>query len=505
MHEEIIRTGIQQDTAEPRKHTGADFDLSALSQRENYYETTQFLNKRKERFEEVGWQGGVDPKLDFSDVCEVITDIYRGKISPDSVPSNSKLAIIQAFELSGVEVRKDVIESLREKSEQEVASQRTNERTNKKQELKRQPKAPKPRWLKRAALAVPPLAIAAAYAGNGLLSSNSSVEVGDSQPRTSDVEVFEESQIEQESKSSAGVFSFLNKIEESIEKVVKRIPLVEELNEEDDDQDTRWGFNFALTEVKEGEEIDLSKFIHFEWESDKVTESNGGTLKAILYPVKDTGARTFGDECLYTPNKDCSKAIDNFIVIGGHSGVVKNNEGELVELATEPLRAFIEGHKLEYKLEDDGTLTPYFTDTLSREEREQKMDLLEEERPTITLGGHQVRAQVAVVRIEEVDRGKVYADWSQVVDIALEYDPNLGEQINLERGGLILAVSGRRLPGDKLSGKNHYDYTSSLILIFVGEKAVNSYSSIIERESLKRYNLHRTRSRSSAGQSASLT
>jgi len=203
----------------------------------------------------------------------------------------------------------------------------------------------------------------------------------------------------------------------------------------------------------------------------KVAESNGGALKAILYPVKDDGARSFEWKCLRIPDKDCSKAVDNFIIIGGHSGVVENNEGELVELATEPLRAFIEGHKLEYKLEDDDTLTPYFTDTLSREEREQKMDLLEEERPTITLGGHQAKAQVAVVRIEEVDRDKVYADWSRAVKVALKYDPSLGEQINLEGGGLILAISGRRLPGDRLSGHNHHEYTSSLILVFVAEAA----------------------------------
>ena len=112
-----------------------------------------------------------------------------------------------------------------------------------------------------------------------------------------------------------------------------------------------------------------------------------------------------------------------------------------------------------------------YSKTLSKEEREQRIDLLEEERVTISLWGHQAKAQIAVVRIEEVDRDSVYADWNRAVEIALRYDPSLGEKINLESGGLILAISGRRLPGDRLSGQNHYEYTSSLILIFIGEPA----------------------------------
>lgn len=477
MSEVIKQTDIQTETTDLRSQNGVEFDLGRLIRRYDFHETIGFLNAAKEKFEEINWQGGLDPKLDFLGIRNLVTDIYRGNTSSHFVTTNERLALAQAivFAYKPREVKQefvDFIEKLREKAQREKTARLASSWLQTAQELEEQLKGPKnKRWLRKAALVIPPLALVTVYTGNKLMNSYSDEGISDSQSRTSEISE-EVSDGQLASNSPIRLPSFLSNIGESIQEVVNRIPLVEELNEEDDDQYTRWGFTFVLPEVSEGEEKDPSKFIIFEWQSDKVIEANGGILEAILYPQIDTGGRSFGWECLHTPDKDCSKAIDNFIIIGGHSGVVTNKKGELVELAMEPIRAFIEGHKLQYKLQEDGNYLLYYTDdTLAREEREQKMDLLEEERPSITQEEDNAKAQVAVVRIEEIDRDKVYNDWNRVVEIALKYEPNLGESINLQRGGLILAISGRRIAGDNLSGQNHYEYTSSLILIFVGEPA----------------------------------
>src|SRR3989344_281769 len=99
MVEKSQQSDIQNDKTELRRQNGVEFDLSPLTLRDNYFQTIHSLNGRIKRFTEANWQGGIDPRLNFFDVRDLITDLYIGEVSSHLLPANSKLAIAQAFEV----------------------------------------------------------------------------------------------------------------------------------------------------------------------------------------------------------------------------------------------------------------------------------------------------------------------------------------------------------------------------------------------------------------------
>lgn len=473
------------NSAESITPRGAILDLSPIQDRKNYHQTISFLNKAKDRFEEVDWRGGLETengRYSFEEVIELISDIYTKDTSPQLVSANDLLAIGEAFKFAGVEIKEDLLVYFRRKACQEV---------NNIQVAKREAEARKrvESWRRKltvvayaGAISLIPIAFTLAAKSREI---NLSVQfnpniINNNDPRVAEVSSISLDDLGKGPDEKEETKSILSSIGGAVESFIKPTPLVEELDGYS--IDNLWGFNFANPEVKKGEEIDPSKFLILEWDSEKVIEANeGNPVRVILYPVNDeTRGGSFGWGCIHLPDKECSKQFDNFIVVSGHSGVVENTQGEKVELPMEQLRAFIEGYKLQTDAQsfssspEEGEITleaivGQYSGTWSREERDRIMEILEEERPTLTQGDYQAKVKTAQVRIEEADRDQLYRDWRQVVEIALRYDPDLGEKVNLEKPFLVFVTSGRRISGDRESGENHHNYTSSVILNFAGE------------------------------------
>lgn len=455
-----------EDTVNPTEFTtpGKDLlDLSLLKDRRNFHQTLAFLNKAKEKFKETDWKGGIgveEERYAFDDVKELVIDINRLDIPDDFLSANDQLAFAQAAKFAGARIPARLIARLYERAQREYKiSQRVEGESLKQPEISRN-------WLRKAAFVAPffvPVAIVlAAKPWEAFQTPKIDINTVGNSPRAAEVFSISINDLEERpNQKEEKTETILSSIEEMVESFKKPIPLVEELDGYK--LDNLWGFNFANPEVKNGEEIDPSKFLILEWDSERVLEANGGNpVRDILYPVNDdTGGGSFGSSCLNLPDKECAKQFSNYIVVSGHSGVVENLNGEKIELPMEPLRAFIEGHKLQANSQ--------YSSDLSKEEREESMEILEEERATLSLGDHQAKVQTVTVRIEEADRDRLYGDWSKVVEIALEYDPHLGEKVNLEKPFLVFVTSGRKIDDDKLSGEEHSLYSSSANLTFACE------------------------------------
>lgn len=442
-------------------------DLSPLQDRRNYHQTLVFLNKARRQFEEEDWKGGVETKngrYTLDDVKNLATDIYRGNISPQLVSANQQLAIVEASQFAGAQIKDDLITYLKRKAGQEETLLRAS-----KVKPERKPKplrlfTPKLKHLG-------PLAVAGIAAG-GYFSLNTSQKDIQSQDETSPkvAQIFDspnkspKEDIPEENAESS-VLDFVESI------FVKKIPKVEELEVKREGQFKFWGIDFSVQKEIAGE-IKKDEIIRLTWEGEGVTAKRGSSLKIVSAPLAIESGVSFPDYCLKRTELDCVLAFEKFAVSGGHSGVVEhvNKEGitEKIELTSEAVRAFVEGHKFL----KDGT----YSEALTSQEREAIIALLEkeEERPILSQGEVQVKVAVAVVRIEEAYRDDVYKNWSKLDEVVRARDPDLGDKINLDAPHFYWVISGRLLNGDKPSAENHSAYSSSIIVLALGEPVINS-------------------------------
>lgn len=441
------RPNTTRNSAEIKTPSDAVLDLFPFRDKNNFREAICFLNKARARFDEENWKGGLEIngwRQSIEDVGKTLVDINRGR----GVTVNSLLATAEAFNFAGVEIKEDLLVYLRKKAHQEVkniqAAKKEVEARERTESLRRKLKI----VASAGAISLIPIAVAlAAKPWEAYLPVQVGPSVGNNNdPVAAEISplLFETSQ-EDVDRQEAGRTSWLSGIGESIESiVVKPPPLVAELGSERDEPFHLWRFNFA----------DKETGATFEWNYSGVVDANGGIpISFTVRPQSYSDRKTSSYSCLNDIEQDCLFFINGTNTLTIHTNWVADERGSAQDWGY-----FIEGGSKEEP-------NHYF----SEEVRSERTRLLEQDGVTLIQGNHEARAEVAIVRVEQGDKQKIYNDLSQALAVALEYDPDIGTRVNLDKPFLVALTCGRLLPGDKRSGDNENITTSSVYVFVIGE------------------------------------
>ena len=461
MVERRITTNLDNSSEEFQKPGDSLLDLTPLMDKGNFDLTLSLLNKKTADFESADWKGGVeteDGRYSFEDVKKIITDVNQGDVSPHLLSANQRLVFAEALIFAGAKIpnKERLIARLRERAvrEEKIAHAPEIEKPQKAKVSKR--------WMRRLALAAPPVAaLALAFASKpweAFQSPNDDLVLDSNEPRITNAGTINEIPNDNDAEES-GLSNLFNQVGSAVESVVKRVPNVEELESSIADYNL-WEFDLN----------DPENPLTISWDSPEVVALNyGEPLVFTVSPVEKPVGNRLSVVCYNNSEMECSMAFDGFIIVQVHSSL---NNGK--ELAMERERNFLEGGVEVINTENEdgaGVVRKVnFSTFLKPEEREARRLKLEEKRGTLKQGDHEANAQVAIVRIEEkYVWPRIYNDLSLVVEEALRTDPTLALKINLEKPFATFFTCGWRLPGDELSSENVHWYSSSMYLIFVGE------------------------------------
>lgn len=428
----------------PESQESVGLDLSPLTDARNFRETIRFLNRAREQFTASGWKGGLagaDGPFSFTEVGSILTDVHRQEISSSLLSANERLAIVEAFQFAGLRMPSDdLLEKLREEAEGEIIRSaaapaaieliRSIAKDRKKTHL--------PKRVLGLALAL--VLIGGGAAAAGISSERNQGALGGTQAEAAEVSGQDGRSEEQE---PSGLASIIGSVQNVIASAVSETPRVEDINFLRETPYHLWGIDWS----------DHEEGIAVTWDAPEIVERNGGQAPQIVFfPIAYTEGTRFGSACPTSSGLDCVRALDGYILVGGHTSHDFSMEG---------FRHFIEGW------------SPAGDPYLPAEERAFRETLLEEYRPTVTYRDQAVQPQAVVLRIPPRATDLVYEFWQAgneaTMEIALEVDPSLGSKINLERPFVVAAGCGRRLSGDIPSQSNQPDYQAAVYLLILGE------------------------------------
>ncbi|OGY20390.1 MAG: hypothetical protein A2900_04920 [Candidatus Chisholmbacteria bacterium RIFCSPLOWO2_01_FULL_50_28] len=440
-------------------------DLSFLESRDGAIMAWRTLKYEEDRFA-PDWRGGVHGSYSLEDIRAVIQRFFAKEPSSlRRVSLDSQYAIAQAFRVLGAPYTDESLSAMRDRVLSEIEHKTTHGRTDT-EEL--EPSVAQNSVLVPAIHGLAHkrlnrkrgLLLAAAFAtvaGTWAVVNqtdwlNPSQEGGSLASTTGDGQVSDpgEAVASESDLSGSALLEGLAPLFDAIQPEPTPVPLVESLPSAENNPCVLWGgIDFC----------DPSQAITVEWDSPEIREvRNGEPLRINFFPEPKANGSQFASQCLTSLGIDCSMALEGKVIVGVHSSW----NGEEM-LAMEAFRTFLEGGT---KQNPDIMLPA--------EERERREYLLESVRPTITQGTLRVSAKASILRIEEAHRDGVYEDWNTAQDTALLYEPDLRASINLDRRYVDVVTCGWRLPGDRLSPKNHNAASSSIYNLFLGEAPTSS-------------------------------
>lgn len=468
--------------SDPLESSERRIDLSFLNDPRWARTTLRAITDSAEEAFEDDWRGGVREGHTFRVVKALLSEMEQQKLSTDDLEIDSQYAIAQALQRIDAPFNDEQLLKMRQEVEEDLASREQGLAASAGLGVLNGIEEDKGRGLtKRRLFVLFTAAVLASLALSGSQSRSSRVYATDTDSRpvvtglsTLGLDV---AQGETARESVGEIISqFTRPIQEAVGEFINPIPLVEDVESDSENPNIVLGIDWTNTEAG----------VSVAWDDPEIAASRLGiSPEIILFPVAKKENINMMDQCLPFLGLDCSWVHDGSITVGAHVG----SDDEGTHFSFQDLKDSLERKAVvEEVVDEQGNTQEKITWVpLSIDEQKEIIAKLESVRPTVRqvivterdgkkeVEVVEVKAKVAIVRIPPLEADRHYAAWfdynrDDVIKIALEVDPTLGERVNLNKDFVVIIGCDERLPEEPYSQRIDPSSTyQAMWLTFLGE------------------------------------
>ncbi|MCH7951188.1 hypothetical protein IH980_00425 [Patescibacteria group bacterium] len=441
------------------------------------------LEKKRERFINASWTGGIGEEkgpYDLDSILAVLSRLADGG-SFRRVSANSHLAIAEGLAFTGVGVSGEELARLRQEAELERARFTESILVPATHALSREIDTQNGKSLPKGRILVLAGVLVLIGGGAAWFASSPSQALTEEglQPRVLNesgnlLQIFQGGS--DQGSDQSGLTSLFRPIQEAVGEFINPIPLVEDVESDSENPNIVLGIDWTNTEAG----------VSVAWDDPEIAASRLGIPpEIILFPVAKKENINMMDQCLPFLGLDCSWVHDGSITVGAHVG----SDDEGTHFSFQDLKDSLERKAVvEEVVDEQGNTQEKITWVpLSIDEQREIIAKLESVRPTVRqvivterdgkkeVEVVEVKAKVAIVRIPPLEADRHYAAWfdynrDDVIKIALEVDPTLGERVNLNKDFVVIIGCDERLPEEPFSQRIDPSSTyQAMWLTFLGE------------------------------------